>query len=365
MKADGFAWWKRRFAQMSNYFDAFRIDHVLGFFRIWSIPAHAVEGILGYFVPAIPVDAGEFAARGIAFDRDRFTQPFITDAVLREIFGRRKRNRPPRIFGGGRQRHLFVETRIRDADGRWKNILPRSRPNERNAKLKTGLFDLISNVILFEAEARGRHFHFRFAMEQTSSFKYLPPETQARLRELYVDYFFRRQDDFWMREAMQKLPALKRVTNMLVCGEDLGLVPACVPDVHEATGFVEPGNSAHAQGARPGIFPPGGRAVSQRGHALDARHEHHSRLVGGRRATDAEILQRRNSASRAKRRANANRGSTRPSCASISRHRRCGASSSCRTCWAWTSSLRRADVARRTHQRACHSAIITGATGCT
>ena len=98
MKEDGFAWWKRRFAQMSCYFDAFRIDHILGFFRIWSIPAHAVEGILGYFVPAIPVDADEFAARGIAFDRDRYTRPFITDAVLREIFGGRIGSRPPRVF---------------------------------------------------------------------------------------------------------------------------------------------------------------------------------------------------------------------------------------------------------------------------
>src|ERR1035437_7854029 len=87
MKEDGFAWWKRRFAQMSRYFDAFRIDHILGFFRIWSVPPHAVVGILGHFVPAIPVDADEFAARGIVFDRDRYTRPFITDAVLREIFG--------------------------------------------------------------------------------------------------------------------------------------------------------------------------------------------------------------------------------------------------------------------------------------
>ncbi|HEX5400355.1 MAG TPA: 4-alpha-glucanotransferase, partial [Verrucomicrobiae bacterium] len=79
MAANGFAWWKRRFAQMGNYFDAFRIDHILGFFRIWSNPMHAVEGILGHFVPAIPIEPEEFAARGIPFDRDRLTQPFITD----------------------------------------------------------------------------------------------------------------------------------------------------------------------------------------------------------------------------------------------------------------------------------------------
>ncbi|HEX5400033.1 MAG TPA: 4-alpha-glucanotransferase, partial [Verrucomicrobiae bacterium] len=110
--------------------------------------------------------------------------------------------------------------------------LPKS---ERSAKLKTGLFNLIRNVILLEAEGK---FHFRFFMDQTSSFNHLPAETQGRLRELYVDYFFRRQDDFWMREAMQKLPALKRVTDMLICGEDLGLVPACVPDVMKDLGLL-------------------------------------------------------------------------------------------------------------------------------
>ncbi|MFX6027817.1 4-alpha-glucanotransferase, partial [Acinetobacter baumannii] len=57
-------------------------------------------------------------------------------------------------------------------------------------------------------------------------------------KELYVNYFFRRQDDFWMKEALQKLPALKRVTNMIVCGEDLGLVPACVPDVMKQLGLL-------------------------------------------------------------------------------------------------------------------------------
>jgi 4-alpha-glucanotransferase len=90
-------------------------------------------------------------------------------------------------------------------------------------------------VILFEADGG---FHFRFAMEQTPSFKHLPDETRAKLRELYIDYFFRRQDDFWLREAMQKLPALKRVTNMLICGEDLGLVPACVPGLMKDLGLL-------------------------------------------------------------------------------------------------------------------------------
>jgi 4-alpha-glucanotransferase len=114
--------------------------------------------------------------------------------------------------------------------------LPESACNE---KLKLGLFDLISNVIFFEQEGSGgQEFHFRIAMEKTTSFKYLIPHVQQKLKELYINYFFRRQDEFWKKEAMQKLPHLKSATNMLICGEDLGMVPHCVPDVMKQLGIL-------------------------------------------------------------------------------------------------------------------------------
>ncbi len=238
MKEDGFAWWKRRFEQMSFYFDAFRIDHILGFFRIWSIPAHAVEGILGHFVPAIPVEASEFSHRGIPFHHDRYTQPFITDKVLAKVFGGEAGMVKREFISPSGSGHYALKPGFATQREVERHFATREDA-ERNRRIKEGLYDLISNVILFEDEhAPGRHFHFRFDVENTSSFKELPAATRAPLKELYVDYFFRRQDAFWMREAMQKLPALKRATNMLVCGEDLGLVPACVPEVMKTLGLL-------------------------------------------------------------------------------------------------------------------------------
>jgi 4-alpha-glucanotransferase len=111
-------------------------------------------------------------------------------------------------------------------------------------RLKEGLFDLASNVILFEIPPALCHpnlpssFHFRLGMLDTLSFQALDPAVQNQLRELYIDYFFRRQDEFWRREALTKLPALKRVTNMLICGEDLGMVPATVPEVMHQLGLL-------------------------------------------------------------------------------------------------------------------------------
>ncbi len=238
MQQDGFSWWKQRFEQMSGYFDAFRIDHILGFFRIWSIPSNAVQGIMGRFVPCLPVHFVEFGENGIWFDDRRFCKPFINEVILHEVFGDmagtvRSEFLLPNESGGYDLQADFATQRQVES---YFAGLPSSDLNE---KLKLGLYDLISNVIFFEQEgSRGQEFHFRISMEKTLSFKYLIPHIQHKLKELYVNYFFRRQDDFWKKEAMQKLPFLKNATNMLICGEDLGMVPHCVPEVMKQLGIL-------------------------------------------------------------------------------------------------------------------------------
>ena len=88
MMADGCLWWEKRFSKMAQYFDAYRIDHVLGFFRIWEIPIDAVYGILGQFSPALGMTREEIAGYGFNF-QDYMLEPFITDWVLERTFGER------------------------------------------------------------------------------------------------------------------------------------------------------------------------------------------------------------------------------------------------------------------------------------
>lgn len=243
MEEDGFSWWKQRLEQMSNYFDAFRFDHILGFFRIWSIPANAVQGVMGKFVPCLPVYINEFAQNGIWFDYQRYCRPFIMDEILEEVFGEQSEYVKEKFLianeFGGYDLEMEYETQqqveeyfasIEEADG--------------NERLKLGLFDLISNVILFEEDgSQGEYpiaigFHFRISMEKTHSFRHLIPHVQERLNVLYIDYFYHRQDKDWYKQAMRKLPPLKAATNMLVCGEDLGMLPHCVPELMKQTGIL-------------------------------------------------------------------------------------------------------------------------------
>ena len=235
MKADGFAWWKQRFEQMSLYFDAFRIDHILGFFRIWSIPMDAVEGILGQFVPAIPVTEEEFHEAGIGFNYDRLCRPYITEAVIQDVFDDEAAQVAEQFLVARPDGRYDLKPEF-DTQQKVRAWMHSQAPNDFLGHLSDGLYSLISNVILLESPRGG--FDFRFGIDKTSSFQQLPEAAKAPLKALYVNYFYSRQDDFWQREAMEKLPALKAATQMLICGEDLGMVPACVPDVMKELGIL-------------------------------------------------------------------------------------------------------------------------------
>jgi 4-alpha-glucanotransferase len=233
MAADGSRWWKQRFTQLARYFDAFRIDHILGFFRIWETPIEQVEGILGYFNPAIPVSIDELRERGISFDYDRYCRPYITDAWLAELFGPEAdyvKNTFLLPVGGDRWQFREEVSNQR--------AIAAALPEDK-AHLEKKLFRMVSNVLLLPVpDSQATAFHPRISLFDTYSYQQLDGHSQWQLRELHDDYFYRRQEDFWREQGMTKLPAMKDATDMLICGEDLGMVPACVPDVMRDLGIL-------------------------------------------------------------------------------------------------------------------------------
>ena len=231
MAADGLEWWQQRLRHMSVYFDAFRIDHILGFFRIWQIPRHAIQGLLGYFHPAVPISREEIRQRGIDFEEDRFCQPYITNAILEDIFGN---------YTGIMKDRLMQPL----ADGRYQ-LLPefdtQRKVLESNLPeaVKTMLYTLIADVLFIKVTERNSTlYHPRYDLTATHSFAALDKTSRQNLAALYHDYFYVRQESCWRKEAMHKLPLIKRATHMLICGEDLGMVPDCVPGVMQAQGIL-------------------------------------------------------------------------------------------------------------------------------
>lgn len=231
MAEDGYQWWKQRFTQLSRYFDAFRIDHILGFFRIWETPYEQMEGIMGRFQPALPITLNEFWQRGIYFDYDRLCRPFINGEVLWHIFGDQANYVAEHFL------EPFHDRLQLKAAYRTQRQISEAL-TEQQKHLQKGLFDLVSNVLFFPESGSAEYFHPRISQFDTLSFQMLDGYTKQQIRDLYNDYFYHRQEEFWREQGLTKLPAMKAATNMLICGEDLGMVPKCVPSVMEELGIL-------------------------------------------------------------------------------------------------------------------------------
>lgn len=227
MLKDGCQWWNRRFQNMARYFDAYRIDHVLGFFRIWEIPVHSVHGLLGQFAPALAMSREEIESYGLHFQEDRFTRPFITDWVLDRMFHERagevKEKYLDRLDDERYQMKPEVDTQ------RKVEALFADATDEKELWLRDGLYALISDVLFVRDHTNPGVFHPRISAQLDFIYESLYDNDKAAFNRLYNDYFYRRNNQFWYQEAMKKLPKLVQATRMLVCAEDLGMVPDCVP----------------------------------------------------------------------------------------------------------------------------------------
>lgn len=227
MLKDGCQWWNRRFQNMARYFDAYRIDHVLGFFRIWEIPVHSVHGLLGQFAPALAMSREEIESYGLHFQEDRFTRPFITDWVLDRVFHERagevKEKYLDRLDDERYQMKSEVDTQ-RKVEALFADVT-----NKKELWLRDGLYALISDVLFVRDHTNPGVFHPRISAQLDFIYESLYDNDKAAFNRLYNDYFYRRNNQFWYQEAMKKLPKLVQATRMLVCAEDLGMVPDCVP----------------------------------------------------------------------------------------------------------------------------------------
>ena len=231
MNKDGFKWWKNRFRKMAEYFDAYRIDHILGFFRIWQIPMTATHGLLGTFYPALPFSEDEMRNQyDFWLDKDLQTTPYIMDYFLNDFFGEYTEE--------AKNRFLYVKSPGRyglkeeyDTQAKVVEYFNSLEQNEKNEKFKNALLGLIDDVLFIEDSEQKGKYHPRISAQYTYIYRSLNDYERWCFNRLYNDFFYHRHNDFWYGKAMWKLPPLLDSTDMLVCGEDLGMIPDCVPAV--------------------------------------------------------------------------------------------------------------------------------------
>lgn len=227
MRKDNYKWWTNRFTKMSDYFDAYRIDHILGFFRIWEIPKTSITGLLGYFSPALPLSAEEIRGWGIQFDESLLV-PMMKKEDLAQIFGEYTKEVLAEFFTSDGNGYLLKDTYDNQAKIRYYF----EGKNDRKSQfIRDGLFQFCTEVLFIRDKYQQDKFHPRVFLHKSVRFERLEEYNRSRLYDLHQYYFFSRHSSFWKDEALNKLPTLIDATDMLVCGEDLGMVPESVPEV--------------------------------------------------------------------------------------------------------------------------------------
>ena len=244
MAKDGFGWWRHRFQKMQDYFDAYRIDHILGFFRIWQMPKTDVWGLCGHFVPAMPYSYQDLQNQGICLDWDRMTKPYIRANFLGDVFGYDTEWVKQHALAT-HDNYVYYFREEFDTQVKVQEWADQLLADEKKMKAEGMTPEKVHNICngliylhcekLFVIDQNNPYLlHPRISVYQSHSFTELYDDQKEIIMRIYNDYFFRRHTEFWRQSAMRKLPTLINATGMLCCGEDLGMVPACVPDVmHE------------------------------------------------------------------------------------------------------------------------------------
>ena len=241
MAKDGYLWWRKRFRKMQDYFDAYRIDHILGFFRIWQMRKTDVWGLCGHFCPALPYSAQDLWNMGVCLDIDRMTKPYIRANFLGDVFGY-DTEYAKQHFLNTNDGYIYYfkdefDTQVKIQDyfdtllADEAKLKATGLTKEQAKNLCNGLIYLHCEVLFVRDQRSPEMLHPRISIYQSHSFNELYDDQKQVLMRIYNDYFFHRHTDFWRESAMRKLPVLINATHMLCCGEDLGMVPACVPDV--------------------------------------------------------------------------------------------------------------------------------------
>ncbi|MQL94315.1 hypothetical protein Taro_026964, partial [Colocasia esculenta] len=240
MSKDNYAWWRARLTQMSKYFTAYRIDHILGFFRIWELPDHAITGLVGKFQPSIALSQEELEREGI-WDFDRLSRPYVCQEMLQDKFG---------TFWPVVAAHFLNEYKndcyeFKEDFNTEKKIVVKLKSStgkslwlDKEDQIQKGLIELLQNIVLIRDTEDGRKFYPRFNLEETTSFRNLDEHSKKVLSRLYYDYYFSRQEGLWRQNALKTLPVLLNSSDMLACGEDLGLIPSCVHPVMQELGLI-------------------------------------------------------------------------------------------------------------------------------
>lgn len=244
LKADNYTWWKNRLINASKFYDAYRLDHILGFFRIWAIPENDCNALNGHTEPFAGFKADDLYELGFDDERIRWLSvPHVPTHAIEDItWNHEKSHEILKLFAtklpneelwllDGAGKKAFGSKNIEEADLSGMDLCT----EEAEIKIKEYLVKAWSDRTLIPM---GKNKYVpSWIYGQSTSWGTLNDREKETLTELFEKVSIK-ENKTWEKNATEILTALTEATGMIPCGEDLGVGFECVPRVMKKLGIL-------------------------------------------------------------------------------------------------------------------------------
>lgn len=230
LEADEFTWWKDRIKTSAQYYDAFRIDHILGFFRIWASKENETTAYLGHTIPY--ADFTRKTLNELGFDDDRIkwiSEPHIPTGTIENITWNHDEATAvlEKVCDRVKTEELWTFKKEIDGD---KEIYAMNffEDEGKNNAVKNALAEKWRDRSLIQIKKD--RFIKVYAFENSTAWKTLSGEEQEKLRKLFEEIEVK-ENKLWEKQATTTLSAIVHASDMIPCAEDLGVNLPVMPEV--------------------------------------------------------------------------------------------------------------------------------------
>ena len=230
LEADEFTWWKDRIKTSAQYYDAFRIDHILGFFRIWASKENETTAYLGHTIPY--ADFTRKTLNELGFDDDRIkwiSEPHIPTGTIESITWNHDEATAvlEKVCDRVKTEELWTFKKEIDGD---KEIYAMNffEDEGKNNAVKNALAEKWRDRSLIQIKKD--RFIKVYAFENSTAWKTLSGEEQEKLRKLFEEIEVK-ENKLWEKQATPPLSAIVHASDMIPCAEDLGVNLPVMPEV--------------------------------------------------------------------------------------------------------------------------------------
>ena len=229
LKQDDYSWWRNRLKQAAKFYHAYRIDHVLGFFRIWNIPFTMQTGSMGYFNPSAYISRKDLNKMGLDEGRIRWlSKPHIFETELHDHLGTETESIIDLCLDRIGSENLFL---LNDKFSSEKHMYQ----SDISENAKSFLSGQLKNITLIEIDEET--FSLSWTYRDSRGYHSLNQWEKEKIEEISANCGAK-AERIWEENALSLLSFMKDTTDMLVCAEDLGAVPDCVPSVLQKLGIL-------------------------------------------------------------------------------------------------------------------------------